>query len=227
MTTPTTIDACWNRIGVRGDRSCPELNVHVHCRNCPTYSGAARIRLDAPAPPEAATEWTQHFAQPRQSDAEAGLRSALIFRIGAEWLAIATLACLEVAGIRPLHLLPHRRNAAVLGVANLRGELRVCVSLGKLLNLASSSDAPAKAASRSSHEKERLVVVGLESGPVVFPVDEVLGVRRYRDADIHAVPATVSKASVRYTSGLLSLESRSVGLLDAGLLSGALSEVFA
>ena len=29
-------------IGVSGDRSCPELNSHIHCRNCPVFAGAAR-----------------------------------------------------------------------------------------------------------------------------------------------------------------------------------------
>ena len=35
------IDDCWNRIGVRGDGSCPELKQYVHCRNCPVYSAGA------------------------------------------------------------------------------------------------------------------------------------------------------------------------------------------
>ena len=35
---------CWNKIGVRGDASCAELERHIHCRNCPTYSAAA-VRL--------------------------------------------------------------------------------------------------------------------------------------------------------------------------------------
>jgi len=39
-------EACWRRIGVSGDRSCPELAQHVHCRNCPVYAGAAQ-RLPA------------------------------------------------------------------------------------------------------------------------------------------------------------------------------------
>ena len=39
--TAASINDCWNRIGVRGDASCPELEQHVHCRNCPVYSAAA------------------------------------------------------------------------------------------------------------------------------------------------------------------------------------------
>ena len=32
------IDDCWNRIGVHGDKSCPLLDEHVHCRNCAVYA---------------------------------------------------------------------------------------------------------------------------------------------------------------------------------------------
>ena len=36
---------CWNTIGVSGDRSCPELNTHIHCRSCPVFAAAARASL--------------------------------------------------------------------------------------------------------------------------------------------------------------------------------------
>ncbi len=36
-----SVDDCWNRIGVRGDRSCPKLAEHIHCRNCPVHAAAA------------------------------------------------------------------------------------------------------------------------------------------------------------------------------------------
>ena len=41
---------CWNHIGVSGDRSCPELNTFIHCRNCPVYR---RGRPDLLRPPRA------------------------------------------------------------------------------------------------------------------------------------------------------------------------------
>ena len=40
------VNACWDRIGVQGDASCPELKQHVHCRNCPVYSAGAMQLLD-------------------------------------------------------------------------------------------------------------------------------------------------------------------------------------
>ena len=43
-----TIDDCWNRIGVCGDQTCPELTRFVHCHNCPVFSTASERLLTAP-----------------------------------------------------------------------------------------------------------------------------------------------------------------------------------
>ena len=57
---------CWNRIGTSGDRSCPELEQHVHCRNCPVFASAARVFFDRPAPEGYLAEWTQWLASTEQ-----------------------------------------------------------------------------------------------------------------------------------------------------------------
>ena len=41
---------CWNRIGVNGDRSCPELTSFVHCRNCPVFARPRGRSSTAPRP---------------------------------------------------------------------------------------------------------------------------------------------------------------------------------
>jgi chemotaxis-related protein WspD len=80
------IDDCWNRIGVRGDFSCPELRQHIHCRNCPVHSAAAVALLDVDPPPDYLDLWTRQVAQEKPSTA-LDTRSVFIFRIGTEWLA--------------------------------------------------------------------------------------------------------------------------------------------
>ncbi len=45
------VDDCWNRIGVRGDKTCERLAEHVHCRNCPVHAAAANRLLDRLALP--------------------------------------------------------------------------------------------------------------------------------------------------------------------------------
>jgi chemotaxis-related protein WspD len=219
-TPQVALDDCWNRIGVRGDRSCAELRRHIHCRNCPVFSAAARARLDVPAPAGFRQTATEHFARPAQAEAgyavSADTQSVIVFRLRAEWYAIRTAVCLEIADLRPIHSLPHRRDGAVLGVANVRGGLLVCVSLAFILGVTAQPEA-APAQSRRAAVPRLLVTRG-SAGAVVFPVDEVQGMERFRARDLKDIPATVARARATYTQALMPLGDRTVGLLDEQLL---------
>ena len=144
-----TLGDCWNRIGTSGDRSCPELQTHIHCRNCPVFASAARTFFDRPAPDGYLAEWTQWLAgSTAAGDGEAGESavpgdqdrdresiSVLIFRLGQEWLAFRTQTVAEVTLPRPVHRIPHRSNEILIGLVNLRGQLQLCVSLHGLLGV--------------------------------------------------------------------------------------------
>ena len=217
----TALDDCWNRIGVRGDRSCAELVRHIHCRNCPVFSAAARTLLDVPAPAGSGQIATEHFARPAQTESgyavSADTESVIVFRLRAEWYAIRTAVCLEIADLRPIHSLPHRRDGAVLGVANLRGGLLACISLAVILGVTVGPEAiPTQAQRRAA--VPRLLVARGTAGAVVFPVDEVQGMERFRARDLKEVPATVARAQATYTRALMALGDRTVGLLDEQLL---------
>lgn len=209
------INDCWNKIGVHGDGSCPELVAHAHCRNCPVYSAAALRLLDRELPPQYVKDWTEHFAKANEV-AERNTHSALIFRVGADWLALSTEVLDEVAELRPVRPLPHRRNGIVLGLANVRGELIICVSLGKLLGLADGSAAEPSA-------RGRLVVVHHEGRRMAFPADEVQRTTRYRPQELGTVPATIARAAANYTKGILAWHDRLVACLDEDVLIRSLN----
>src|SRR5688500_77970 len=116
--TSPAINDCWNKIGVRGDASCAELEQHVHCRNCPTYSAAAVQVLDRELPSDYLSNWTSHFATEKAA-VELDTQSAVIFRVGTEWLALSTSVFLAISEPKPIHSLPHRRNRVVLGLVNV------------------------------------------------------------------------------------------------------------
>ena len=216
---PVLIDDCWNRIGVHGDGSCPLLAEHVHCRNCPVYSAAAIRVLDRERPLDAAAGTLDQISRMFASDklqARRGALSAFIFRVGNEWLALPTVVLEEVAELRAIHSLPHRRSGVVLGLANVRGELLVCLSLAQLLGIDSSSRAVPASGARAT--QQRLLVVNNQAGRLVLPVDEVHGTHRYDDSDARPVPTTVAKASATYSRSLLAWRDHAVGLLDADLL---------
>ena len=208
------IDDCWNRIGVRGDGSCPELKKYVHCHNCPVYASGAADLLDADAPASYFADRTAHFAE--QPPAEPGeTRSIVIFRVASEWLALPTSVVIEVANLLPIHSLPHRLNGVVLGLASVRGELLVCVSLGQVVGAE-----PLAAASRDRRGTayRRLLVIRREGVRVVCPVDEVYGIHHFEPRELLEVPTTVAKATVTYSTALLPWHGHSVGTLDDQLL---------
>jgi hypothetical protein len=105
------IDDCWNRIGVHGDASCPELETYVHCRNCPVYSTAAKVLLDVELPPGYLAQWTSYIAQERLATAP-DTQSVVIFRVGIDWLALPTALFVEIADERAIHSIPQRRGGS-------------------------------------------------------------------------------------------------------------------
>ena len=210
----TSLNDCWNKIGVRGDGSCSELERHVHCRNCPVYSAAAARLLDSDLPAGHLDEWTGHFSGEQKTE-EAGTHSIVIFRIGAEWLGLPTAVFNEVATLRAVHSLPHRRDGIVLGLANVRGTLLVCVSLGDVLGLEKNT-LPKKDKAQAQHR--RLLVISREGSRLVFPVDEIHGIHRCQPSELKEVPATVAKATATYTKSVLAWRDKTVGCLDDQLL---------
>src|SRR5689334_14088118 len=100
-------ESCWHRIGVWGDRTCPELRTVTHCQNCPVFSGEGRRFLDSPPPADYAAEWAARLAEP-EADVATGLLGVLVFRLGEEWLALPVGVLAEVTHDRKPHRIPHR-----------------------------------------------------------------------------------------------------------------------
>ncbi|MFI4914733.1 MAG: chemotaxis protein CheW [Steroidobacterales bacterium] len=205
---------CWNRIGVLGDASCAELAQHIHCRNCPVYSAAAVALLDIELPPDFLRHWTTQVAQ-EKALIELDTHSVLVFRIAAEWLALRAGVLQEIVSSRAIHSIPHRRDGVVLGLVNIRGELLVCFSLQQILGPQPAADL---AQEKNRVAAGRLLVIQSDGGRAVCPVDEVLGLARFRPRELTPVPATVAKSAATYTRSMLCWQQRAVGLLDEQLL---------
>ena len=211
------IQDCWNKIGTAGDGSCTELETVVHCRNCAVFSEASNRLLERLPSAEYQRELTEHFAEPKV-EKPLGKLPLIVFRIGAEWLALPAPVLQQVSEFRFIHSLPHRRQSVVLGLANVRGELLVCVSIGRLLGLEQDVHKGKTGTARS-----RLLVINRDGSRLAFPVDEVGGIERFQQDELRQVPATVAKSAATFARGVLSWRGKSVGCLDEELLFTALN----
>lgn len=219
---------CWNHVGIRGDRSCPELAVHAHCHDCPVFATAARSFFDRPAPDGYLADWSRWLAAPDESSAcgddgetedhvVSGRGVALlIFRLGTEWLALEAQTIAEVATPRPIHRVPHRTSAVFRGIVNLRGQILLCVSLHNLLGV------------EGAGESSRLIVLRdrERSETWAFAADEVIGVERVAAGALGGLPATLSNPAVGFGKAVVSWKGRSVDLLDDQRVLGALGSLF-
>ncbi|QQZ35245.1 chemotaxis protein CheW [Pseudomonas sp. SK2] len=192
------IDDCWNRIGVHGDKQCPLLDRHIHCRNCEIYAAAATRLLDRYA-------LLQNDVVQAAVPVEACVgRSMLLFRLGEEWMALATASLAEIAPVQPVHSLPHQRSRVLQGVANVRGALVPCLSLADLLEVeAVQGDA------RGVRAMPRLLILAALGGPVVMAVDEIDGIHRLDPALLDG-----EHEGAPFTAGVLQWRGRSVRVLD-------------
>jgi chemotaxis-related protein WspD len=204
----TLVDDCWNRIGVNGDRTCPELVPHVHCRNCPVFARAARSFFDRKAPEGYLAEWSELLGKPIGM-ASADESALLVFRLGSEWLALALSVVSEVTATRPVHQIPHRTNRVFSGMVSLRGQLQLCVSLHGLLEV----DPPDPDSGPSS--SPRLIVIRKDSETWAFPADEVVGVHRVARDRLQKVPSTLANPTGSFSRAVFAWdEGRSVDVLD-------------
>jgi chemotaxis-related protein WspD len=214
---------CWNRIGIRGDRSCHELERHAHCRNCPVYSTAASTLLDVPLPPDHSQAWAEHFAQPAQA-IQTGTHALVVFRIGGEWLALPAHQCIQITEMRPIRTLPHRHNETLLGIVNARGALLPCVSLAALLNIAIDTSS---ASISTALTRERLLVLSGTSGALAVRTDEVDRVHRFRAEEVTEGPATLTKAKTTFTKGVVCRGEKTIALLDLERLYSSIARSLA
>ncbi len=170
--------------------------------------------LDIDVPADYLLHWTKLVALERSFTA-AEMRSVVVFRIGDERLALPSGILREIADLRTIHSLPHRRTQTIRGLVAIRGELLVCVSLRPILGLPPSGERPN---GQNGTAERRLLVIGRDTNRLVIEVDEVYGIERYHPGDIRPVPATLEKAFMTYTKAVIAWGQHTVGLVDDELL---------
>jgi len=207
-------ERCWATIGVDGDRSCPELDALVHCRNCPAHSEGGRALLDRASPGGYLEEWAARLGDPQEAPA-ADARAWLVFRVRSEWFGLAAALAVEVLEPRPARRVPHRSSPAFPGLVNAGGTLLPCCDAAALLEVPGGEDLSAG---------RRLLVVSLLGQTWVLAVDEIAGLRLVPETGIRPAPSTVALAGGSASFGLFEEEGRRVSLLEERRLAARLTE---
>jgi len=221
---------CWNRIGVQGDGSCPELKKYVHCRNCPVYGSAARSFFDREPPEGYLAGWTRSLARPEEG-IDRDRAGIAIFRLSDEWLGLNIGSLVEVTTPKPVHRIPHRVSNVLLGLVNVRGQLRLFVSLHGLLGIDVATPWWRDTADGSTAgAKGRFVVYQSGAETWVFPADEMAGVFRISRSQLRSAASGRSSAGQGFAQAVFrpphdSWNDRTVGYLDEHRIGRALREV--
>jgi chemotaxis-related protein WspD len=208
-------EECWNEIGVFGDSTCSELSKFHHCTHCPKYADGARQLLDQEPPADYLSEWTMVLAREKEAP-RSNTYSAVLFRIADHLAALSTRAFREVVEIRKVHTIPHRNNALLVGLVNIRGALQLCVNLKNLFHLQGDQ---ATTNVKNDRAYRRMVVVEKDSNAWAFAVDEILSLQRFSLDEIVPLPDP-EKAS----RGIVQWNGKTFDVLDEDLLFKKLAE---
>ena len=206
----TPLPGCWRHIGIEGDRSCPELLRVVHCRNCPVFSDEAARLFERPPPPGYTEQWTETLGDTSAGPGLEGEESAVVFRIGDEWLGLPTKAAAFVASEVVVRQLAGRSNRIFAGLCLFLGELALAVSLRGLLGLGPSQGIGV-----------RWLAMGTPSERWVFDIDELAGVYRFSAGERSNAPTEGHSTATTYLTAVVKVPGRTFGLLDPRALDEA------
>lgn len=147
--------------------------------------------------------------------------SLLLFRIQEEWFALSTSVFNQVCERKAIHTIPYKKSPIIIGLVNIGGQIRVCISLNQLLKI---TEQETFKNAMSSVVYDRMIVIEKGDTVLVFPVDEVFGIFQFDAALMENVPVNISKSSLNYLKGVFTWKDKSIGLFDEELLFTSLEK---
>jgi len=206
-----TINDCWNTIGVwrSGQNKCERLDDVIHCYNCHIYSTAGRELLNRQAPSGYADEWANILATDTSTKTNDSI-SAIVFRLGEEWLSLPVSLINEITLLKSIYDIPHIKDKKIRGMVNIRGELIICMSLGYLLGI----EKPDSNFIEEERSINRLIMIRENNGYIVFPVSEISGIIYYDVESLAPAPDTIKNSKLNFMLGVTRHEDKTIGCID-------------
>ena len=191
--------SCWNSIGVWGDNSCEELRKLYHCRNCNIFINSGKQLFEKDTPDGYKKEWTEILSKEKISEEKAD-NSCLVFRIGKEWFAFDSIVIEEVTDDSIIHSLPHQNSKYLLGIVNVRGEIKLAIDLKLFLKPDEISD---DEQTKNVKVFKRHIVIKKGKDNWVFPVDEIIGIWKFNEKNINHLPSTAKNDANNNIKGFI------------------------
>ena len=157
-------------------------------------------------------EWTSLLAKPISPVHDFKFKPLVIFRVFQELLALSTEVFVEIADKKSIHTIPGKSNDILLGVLNLRGQLRLCIALHNFLKIVPSQE------EEILNTHQMILAIQKDGDFWTLPVHQVFGIYYCPPQDIRNIPVTVAKSTANYLQGIINWEGKNVGYLDDELL---------
>ncbi len=213
----TKYEQCWKVTGVSGSGVCDKLDIYSHCRLCPVYSEKGRSLFNRESSEELIELWTKEISKPKQIE-KTNTLSVVIFRIKKEWFALSTAYFKEAVNDRTIHTVPDRSNDIFLGIANISGELLLCLNSYRIFGVDMTEDED-----ENKNSFKRMIVLKDSRDRFVLVVDEILGVIRIGMDELVKGPSTLVNAPESLSKSVFQYDNKKIGFIDPEKLFNSLN----
>lgn len=204
---------CWEHIGVWGNKTCKELEVHIHCKNCPVFSKAGRQLFSRE---RSGGQIIEVFNQKKENEKNEKNLSVFLFRVGKQWYALPAERMIEIASDSKIHTLPMMQNPVVKGIVNIRGQIKVLFDLHKIIKEHFQAT--------SKHNIPRIILTGSGKDEYAFRVDEAWGVWKVAESALQK-PPKIYQSESSLVNYVLTWQEKDVALLNYELLSATITKL--
>lgn len=184
---------------------------------------SANKLFDRPADPAYLEEWARLLSQPTDKQEEVNESPYIVFRLGSDWFGLSALVISEIASARAVNEVPHKNDSILLGIINLKGQLRFCFSMHNLLGV--EKEQTILSPEDRTHYP-RLVAIVMDQKLWTFPVDEVDSIYQIENKLMTNVPVNITHSRENYLKGVVELNNRRVCVVNEDMLFKTLDRRF-
>jgi len=171
--------------------------------------------FDRAPDPSYLEEWSKLLAESSEQFEEVKEFPVVAFRLYNEWFGLSALIFSEIASQRTINEIPYHNNPILLGIVNLRGQLRLCFSMHLLLGMTNDLEL---ASNGSKTQYPRLLAITEQNEVWTFPVEEVEGILQIDLTKMSNIPVNVLNSKENFLKGVVNWDDKKIYVINEELL---------